>query len=158
MSGRSRPGPTSLPIGWRPRCARCRVDRHDRCVGPLDCGCEDESHVPPPPEIIEYDHPLTQEEYDAIVRRWEQAQTEALTQLAILPDTGMVMVPMMEVARRLTFDQWVEVGQLREWLNPTLDAVVPPEPVAEAADPEGTVEEESHPAADPTLPAPPPAS
>lgn len=34
----------TLPLGYRRKCGRCRVDRHDRCTGQLDCGCDDPSH------------------------------------------------------------------------------------------------------------------
>ncbi len=31
--------------GFR-KCSRCRVERHDRCNGPTDCGCTDPGHRP----------------------------------------------------------------------------------------------------------------
>lgn len=35
---------TPQSAGYRRKCWKCRVDRHDRCIGGQDCGCEDRAH------------------------------------------------------------------------------------------------------------------
>ena len=35
---------TDLFTSWKRPCPRCRVDRHDRCIGAQDCGCTDPTH------------------------------------------------------------------------------------------------------------------
>lgn len=38
----------TLPTtGWKRTCPRCKVDRHDRCIGPGECGCDNPAHQPP---------------------------------------------------------------------------------------------------------------
>lgn len=105
----------------------------------MDCGCDDAAHYP---------DQMTQDEYDQLVRDWEAGQSGPMT---VLPDS-MVMVPMVEVARRLTFDEWVLVGRERGWTDgdtvippagvviPPADAVMPPAPTDPplTADSEGT--------------------
>lgn len=36
-----------LHSGWKPSCPRCKVGRHDRCVGAMECGCQDPAHAAP---------------------------------------------------------------------------------------------------------------
>lgn len=92
-----------LSQGWKRPCVRCRISRHDRCAGPMDCGCDDPSHFVdelPPPDA---DQLADEEQY--------------------------VIIPIAEIASRLSQVQWIEVGRMRGWFEPVpdLDAPTPPE-------------------------------
>ena len=56
----------NLPLAQSPGakrpCSRCRVSRHDRCVGPEDCGCQDRSHFEL--GLMAFDTEMTQGDQD----------------------------------------------------------------------------------------------
>lgn len=90
---------------WRTKCPRCRVDRHDRCIGPMDCGCDDPAH-----EVLEpgdWDNGVA----EAADAAGEQGMGGGLGQVHQLdPDAETVIIEMNTVLYGLL----VAAGQLQD--------------------------------------------
>lgn len=93
------PHPRSpLPTGWRRPCMRCRVDRHDRCSGPFECGCQDPSHRVPEDGT-------------------ETPDRHTITTGAMEWTGDMIRMIAEQDPRLAQFDQWLAVGIEKGWVS-----------------------------------------